>query len=76
MMGYDTKLDLLGVRYDAELELRAMHEFAQETGNKCKSYSANDNEFKENCMKLIREQFSYESDVETVWKFIKEDFLQ
>ena len=74
-MGYDSNLDLLGVRYDAELELRAMHEFAYKIGNECKLYSFSDEEFKENCMKRICEHFRYEDDVETVWKFIKEDFL-
>lgn len=70
---YDDRLDLLGVRYDAELELRAMHDEAEKIIEKNRQYITDYDLFKKECMKDIRNIFSYESDVETVWRMIKED---
>ena len=76
MNGYD-KLDLLGVRYDAELELRAMHDLAEEIASYWK-VNCTDDEFYKNCINNIREELgenAYPDDIKTVWKMIEEDFI-
>ena len=65
---YD-KLDLLGVRFDAELELGAMYEFAEKLVSKCKHLPTD--ELEEYCLAEIREHYSYESDKDTVYDFVR-----
>ena len=67
-MGYDDRLDLLGVRFDAEMELRALYELAESVAIRCKD----EDDFKKACIKLI--EMECPSDVDEVWKIIEENF--
>jgi hypothetical protein len=75
MFGYDDRLDLLGVRYDAELELKAMYDFAEKVVEQNRKYINDFEEFKHHCLECIHTRFSYSSDVETVWEIIQKEYL-
>ena len=79
MIGYDYHLDLLGVRYDAELELRAMHELAKETAEYWKE-NCSDGDFYKNCMETICKEFGatdgkIPEEATEVWKIIEENYI-
>ena len=81
-LGYDDRLDLLGVRFDAEMELQAKYELAEETAGywkeNCTDTNVMSNEFYKKCIQTITEELgesAYPDEVEEVWKIIEDNFL-
>ena len=85
MNKYD-KLDLLGVRYDAEMELKMMYELAEEVSNyvkeTCTDTNVMSNEFYIKCIDIINKRLGYNSmggvihdDVYKVWEIIENEFI-
>lgn len=79
-LGYD-KLDLLGVQYDAELELRAKHDIAKKTAEYWKN-NCSDEDFYKNCLQTICNEFHISDvegpipdDVYDVWDIIEKEYM-
>lgn len=74
---YD-KLDLLGVKYDVEMEQKAKYELAKEISSYWK-INCTDEDFYKNCMENISnelgENATYE-EVNEIWSIIEENFLK
>ena len=80
-MVYD-KLDLLGVRYDAELEYKAKYNLAKNIAEywkeNCTDTNVMSNEFYKNCINTINEELgdgAYPDEVERVWEIIEKNFI-
>ena len=74
------KLDLLGVRYDAEMEQKAKYELAKEISSFWKN-NCFDEDFYDNCIESICEEIGFTesgvipNEVYEIWDIIEENFL-
>ena len=76
-MRLDDHLDLLGIRYDAEMELKAFHEIAERIASYWK-VNCTDDDFYKNCLNSIKEELgenAYEEDIHRVWDIIEKNYI-
>lgn len=72
------KLDLLSIRYDAELEYKMKYDLAERIAEECKSFP--DDTFYKQCINRISDELGYTEgvipdEVYSVWDIIEKEFI-